>query len=501
MLFQIRNLKVLPQSVVETEQAIFGLDRFTIYPRLVILLKKEEETFLSQWEGEKDQWEGHPILICPANAKHAKLLQTYFPWLCPKPVGLRTSAGLGDRLGLATPGHIQAIRATGEKLMPVLAQQSIREMSRTQRTPEKVLEDAVWGVFAEGWKKGFGSDADHLKTLEDFNACIGAGFNGFTLDPGDHVENEAESLPPDILSFRFETLPWDKLEDSPKDFLRRYRDRTFSMKTTKIRMEEEELAKTLVKYGKAIAQVKEWFYYLKEKMEEKPFDLEISVDETQSPTSPEEHLIVALELSRLGVKWQGLAPRFIGRFEKGVDYIGDLEAFRRDFTRHAAVAQEFGPYKLSLHSGSDKFSIYPIAAEETHGLVHLKTAGTSYLEALRAIVELDPPFFRSIYAFACERYETDRASYHVSAEVAKAPDINKLSEVELLRLLDDFYARQILHVTFGSVVTAQFSDGRFQFRDRMLELLNTHLDLYTEHVKSHFIRHLTPFAEAAQSSS
>lgn len=500
MLLQIKNLKVIPQSVVETENAIFGLDRSTASLRLVILVKKESEQMLSQWEGEREQWEGHPLLVCPANAKHAKHLREYFPWLCPQPVGLRTSAGLGDRLGLATPGHIQAIRATGERLVPVVAQQSIREMSRTQRTPQMVMDDALWGVFAEGWKKGFGSDADHLKTVEDFDACIAAGFNGFTLDPGDHVENEAETLPSEILSTRFEALPWDRLEDSPKDFLRRYRDKTFTVEGGKIRMEEEKVARTAVKYGKAIAQVKEWFYYLTEKMEGKPFDLEISVDETQSPTSPEEHLIVVRELSRLGVKWQGLAPRFIGRFEKGVDYIGDLEVFKKEFTLHASIAREFGPYKLSLHSGSDKFSIYPIAAEATQGLVHLKTAGTSYLEALRTIAELDSMFFRSIYVFACEHYETDRASYHVSAEVKKAPDPEKLSYTALLGLLDDFHARQILHVTFGSVVTAKTPEGGFQFRDRILQLLNTYWERYTEHVKAHFIRHLTPFAEVARSA-
>ena len=80
-----------------------------------------------------------------------------------------------------------------------------------------------------------------------------------------------------------------------------------------------------------------------------------------------------------------LAPRFVGTFEKGVDYIGDRTTFAQDIAVHAAIARSHGPYKLSLHSGSDKFSIYDICAEATHGLVHLKTAGTSYLEALRTI--------------------------------------------------------------------------------------------------------------------
>jgi hypothetical protein len=76
-----------------------------------------------------------------------------------------------------------------------------------------------------------------------------------------------------------------------------------------------------------------------------------------------------------------------------VDYIGDVDAFEADFAIHAAIARHFGPYKLSLHSGSDKYSIYPAAVRQTRGLVHLKTAGTSYLEALHTIAAVDPPFF------------------------------------------------------------------------------------------------------------
>ena len=113
------------------------------------------------------------------------------------------------------------------------------------------------------------------------------------------------------------------------------------------------------------------------------------MDETEEPTSPAEHVYIASELRRLGVKWVSFAPRFVGRFEKGVDYIGDVQAFKDNLAIHAAIARQFGPYKLSLHSGSDKFSIYSIFMEETRGLAHLKTAGTSYLEALRTIAVMD----------------------------------------------------------------------------------------------------------------
>ena len=127
------------------------------------------------------------------------------------------------------------------------------------------------------------------------------------------------------------------------------------------------------------------------------------MDETETPTTPAEHVYFATELRRLGVQWVSLAPRYVGRFEKGVDYIGDLAAFTANFAIHAAIARTLGPYKLSLHSGSDKFSIYEIAARETQGFVHLKTAGTSYLEALRTVAQVQPDVLRDIYAYSLER--------------------------------------------------------------------------------------------------
>ena len=187
-----------------------------------------------------------------------------------------------------------------------------------------------------------------------------------------------------------------------------------------------------------------------------------------------------------------MAPRFIGRFEKGVDYIGDLDDFRASFTEHAAVMRTVGPYKISIHSGSDKFSIYPIVAELTGGLVHLKTAGTSYLEALRAVAKIDPPLFREILDFARGRYETDRATYHVSADVSKVPAAAALQDEQLADLLDDFDAREVLHVTFGSVLTA---DSGEKFKPRMYDALKRQEATHYEILARHLGRHVAPFAK------
>ena len=225
----------------------------------------------------------------------------------------------------------------------------------------------------------------------------------------------------------------------------------------------------------------------------RPFEFEVSVDETQTPTSIAEHYYVAAELKRLGVKWVSLAPRFIGDFEKGVDYIGDLDRFRTEFAQHVAVAQNLGPYKISLHSGSDKFSIYPIAAELAGQLVHLKTAGTSYLEALRAIARVNPPLFREILTFAKERYPTDRATYHVSATVDRVADPKTLTDEQLPDILDQFDTREACHVTFGSVLRNQKPDGSFIFREQFFKTLRENETVYYDILEHHIGKHISPF--------
>ena len=149
----------------------------------------------------------------------------------------------------------------------------------------------------------------------------------------------------------------------------------FAVEHLKVAFDEAVLLRAAAKYGKAVAHVAKMSRHLLKAAGTTPVELEVSVDETDTPTSPAEHYWVASELQRLGVAWVSLAPRFVGRFEKGVDYIGDLGELETDVAAHAAIARHFGPYKLSLHSGSDKFSVYPIAARLAKGLVHLKTAG------------------------------------------------------------------------------------------------------------------------------
>jgi hypothetical protein len=487
VLNDLTQMSVYSRSIGVASKSVFFLGRRDGDKKLGIVSRSAD--IPARFEGQThtasmDKDEVH-LLVGPLSANNAMDLREFLPFLRAKTLGLNKSAGCGDRLGLATPGHIRAISKTG--IVPIFAQQSVRENERTGRTPQQVMDDAMWGVFQEGWRGGFGADADHLKTTHDMDDFAAAGYTFFTIDPGEFVDAGADNAPPEQIREKVEILPWDILESTPADMLRALVDKTIELGDIGLRLDKDKVLRAAAKYGNVVAHTVSMYRYLIEVMHHRPFEFEISVDETDTVTTLAEHVYIAAELKRLGVVWVSLAPRYVGRFEKGVDYIGDLDKFEESFDQHAAVARHYGPYKLSLHSGSDKFSVYPIAARLAGDLIHLKTAGTSYLEALRTIAYYDPVLFRKIMNFAIERYPEDRASYHVSAEISAVPEINTWPDNRLGDLLDDFHAREILHVTYGSVL----NDSRL--RPPFFETLLKNEEAYTEFVEKHFDRHFRLF--------
>jgi hypothetical protein len=466
------TLPILPASRVEQDGTRYALAQTADGNKLLLV------------SGDTSGFSGQPIgsntLLCPRTHANAAALRERLPWLRTVPLGLRTSAGFGDRLGVATPGHVAAVRGTG--VAPIFAQQSVRENTRTGRTPQGVMDDAMWGVFESGWREPWGADADHLKQTTDIPPFADAGYTFFTIDPGDHVDDAAESDDLATLWQKAERLDWATLGSSVEEQRALYL-KPFEMDGLTLEFNEAALAKALAKYGGAVAHTVRMQQQLAASCAGRPFEMEMSVDETGTTTSLHEHFYIASELIRLDVPFISLAPRFVGRFEKGVDYIGDLGELEQNIAGHAAIMRHFGRrYKLSLHTGSDKFGVYPIAMKHTGGLVHLKTAGTSYLEALRVAASAEPVLFRRILDFSRERYETDRKTYHVSAELAKVPAADTLNDAELVRLLDQFDARQVLHVTFGSVLDT--------FGGDIQRLLRDNAATYADYLKRHFDRHL-----------
>jgi tagaturonate epimerase len=157
------------------------------------------------------------------------------------------------------------------------------------------------------------------------------------------------------------------------------------------------------------------------------------------------------------------------------------------------IAEFFGSYKISLHSGSDKFGIYKAIGQLKRGYTHVKTAGTSYLEALKVVAFAEPEEFRKILDFARIEYEKEKHSYHVSADLKNVHSSENYSNEQLLDLFYQNDARQVLHVTFGKVLTITDENNKYIFKNKIYSCLKKNEEIHYNYLISHFKNHLNPF--------
>jgi len=457
----------------------------------VLAWAPDGERWLDGLSGTVTEVGGGRLLIGPADRGNAAALRASVPWLRPRPVEAGPSIGLGDRLGVATPGHVAALRAT-TGIFPVLAQQSARELARTGRSFGDVLDGATFGALATGWSGGFGADADHLKTAEHLDEALAAGFSQVTVDPIDLVPDVPADAPAAVIEGAFGQVPWRDLEDDPASFAERY-PAALDLDSGRLVLPPHGLRAAAARFGPAVVHIVRMSRHLSERVGERVGDrmvgLEVAVDELGHRTTHVDHVYLATELHRLGVRWGSLAPCFVGRFEKGVEYIGDTTEFERDLATHAAIARALGPYKISIHSGSDKYSIYPAAQRVTGGSFHLKTSGTSYLTLLATLSQGEPELLRDVWRVALETYGAARASYWVSAGVERMPRADDLSTADLAGLLVEPGAREILHVTYGAILGPPPAGG---LRDRVLRAAWEQRETYWAGLAEHLGRHLRP---------
>jgi hypothetical protein len=470
------SLTLYETSTTEHEGTIYSLARLTNGHRRLIVAGNNDGFIGIKQNGR---------LVCLLTAKNANALRLRLPWLNPVPLGSQTSFGFGDRIGLATPGHVAALEVVGGNIAPIYAQQSVRENERIGRTPQQVIDDTMWGIFQKGWRGAWGADADHVKEIAHITPFVQAGYTFYTIDPSEHVDNEAQTDDEETLKRKIAILPWHQLETDYDLLFTEYCSSPFALDNVTLKFEEGTLMRALVKYGGALTHTLTLTQEIQRQLNGKPFDLEMSVDETDTPTSTEEHYFIANELLKRDVPVVSLAPRFVGKFQKGVDYIGDLTEFEVEFAKQAAVMRHFDRYKLSIHTGSDKFDIYGLIGQYSNGRVHVKTAGTSYLEALRVISQKDPNLFRKILDLGHERFSQDRKTYFLDCDPENVPTSDQLADSELPALLDDFDARQLLHVTFGSSLDTYGSYLKADLVENEAE--------YEEALVTHFQRHLRPF--------
>ena len=409
----------------------------------------------------------------PLNHENAVMLRTVFPFTAPVRVLRKDrSVGLGDRLGIAAPGHIKLFQQYDA--YPVFAQQSIRELNLTGRTYEDVLDAASFAVFREDFQKGWGADGDHLKTVQDVEYALSLGFTMITLDCSDHIKNNVtESNAPPL----------------PEKYRAKYLGKEFDIgEGIGLRFTEPELQTIAAIYGEAIDFAAGMYNrFLKDGKYEA--DFEISIDETATPTTPLQHYFVARELIDAGVSFATMAPRFCGEFQKGIDYIGDLAQFEKEIKIHAVIARHF-KYKLSIHSGSDKFSVFPSIGRESRGIFHVKTAGTNWLEAMRVIAQVDPALYRAVHNYALVAFDEACKYYHVTTDLSKIPAVDSIADGELPKLFENNDSRQLIHITYGLILGKKNSDGSFAFRDKLYQIWREHEDVYAQALERHIGKHL-----------
>ena len=367
--------------------------------------------------------------------------------------------GTGDRFAHQGRAQLQAIlnaREAGIDVYPVW-NKSNREHSIIKSQPGDVRAEADAAVAALGFRGAYYVDADHigLKTVDAF--IPGSDF--FTLDVADFTGKAAET-------------------DAVGVFLKAVRRYTGSLSIPGIERPFDLTEKTVRgaagKFLLAVQEAGRIYRHIEERKGRDGFVTEISVDETDAPQSPVELFLILAMIAEEHIPIQTIAPKFTGRFNKGVDYVGDLAQFEKEFDEDLSVIafaiREFGladTLKLSVHSGSDKFSIYPIInrlIKKHNAGLHVKTAGTNWLEEVIGLAESGDEglqLVKEIYAKAREHYAELVAPYSTVIDIdpAKLPDpksvmgwsssqyADALRHVESSPHYDPNF-RQLLHVGF-----------------------------------------------------
>lgn len=418
--------------------------------------------------------------------------------LCPEGIVMPTlprfSFGVGDRFAHEAEAQLAAfeqLAAAGVIVAPVW-NKSHREHSFIGSTPASVREAAAAAVAATGWAHPWFVDADHIR-LETVAGYL-ASSDFFTIDVADSIGQPAA-------------------DDEVRAFAARHPElgKPLSIPgiTKVFRLSEESTAKIAAKYLRACRQAGEIYRQIVADKGENVV-IEVSMDETDEPQTPPELLVILTLLAEEKISLQTIAPKFTGRFNKGVDYVGDLGQFEQEFSDDVAVcafaATEYGlpdTLKLSVHSGSDKFSLYPVIRRVTAATgagVHLKTAGTTWLEELIGLAEAGGDglqLVRDVYAYALEHRDELCGPYATVIDIdpaglPSAAAFNTLSGPDTAAAIrhvpnDPRFnpnVRQLLHIAFK--VAAQ--EG-----DRYLGLLREHRAIVAEQVTTNlFERHLRP---------
>ena len=408
------------------------------------------------------------------------------------------SFGMGDRFAQQAAAQLRACQLaaqSGVDVVPVW-NKSNREHTFIGSEPQSVLDAAKAAVERLGWTAPWHVDADHirLETVDRFVPCS----DFFTIDVADSIGRAAPA------------------EDRAA-FVERHPELVGTVRlegvTHPFELTRTGLERITEKYMLAVQDAGRIYRHVAAAKGEGNFIAEVSMDETDAPQTPPELLVILALLADEQIRVQTIAPKFTGRFNKGVDYVGDLVQFEREFNEDLAViAHAVSRYglpanlKLSVHSGSDKFSLYPIirrALRRTGAGVHVKTAGTTWLEEVIGLSEAGGEgleLVRDMYGYAlshvdelCAPYasviDIDRTQLPAAAVVANWFGARMANAVRHIPGHPEFNAniRQLLHVSFK--LAAQKGDAYLELlrRNEAIVAKNVTENLFDRHLKPLFL--------------
>lgn len=403
--------------------------------------------------------------------------------------------GVGDRFAHQAGAQLRAFEQLAEDGVDVTPvwNKSNREHSFVGSEPQSVYDAAKAAVDGRGWSKSWHIDADHIQldTVAAFLPCS----DFFTIDVADSIGKAAS-------------------DEEVQAFVNKHPELVGTLEitglSTPMSITRRDVEAVAEQYLLAVKEAGEIYRHIANERGEDNVIAEISMDETDSPQTPPELLIILTAIADENVPIQTIAPKFTGRFNKGVDYVGDLKQFEQEFNDDVAViahaVKTYGlpnTLKLSVHSGSDKFSLYPIIHEclkRTGAGLHLKTAGTTWLEEIIGLSEAGGDglsLAKEIYAYALEHVDEFCAPYAsvIDIDAAKLPTADTVngwsgpelaSAVRHLQGNENFnsHMRQLVHVSFK--VAAKHGQ-------RYLDLLKANEEIVGREVtKNIYERHLCP---------
>jgi len=408
------------------------------------------------------------------------------------------SFGIGDRFGREGKAQLQAVikaKSQGVDIVPVW-NKSHREHSIVKTEPADVRIEADDAVKMMGWAGSYYVDADHIG-LKNVDLFIESS-DFFTLDVADFIGESAN-------------------EGNVKEFVDKYKKYTGALSIDGIEesfdITKEQIEHITRKYLLAVKEAGKIYRHIEAAKGAGNFIAEVSMDETDAPQSPVEMLFILGAIAEEGIAAQTIAPKFTGRFNKGVDYVGDVGQFAAEFEADLAViafaVREFGlptNLKLSIHSGSDKFSIYePIrkAKKKFDAGLHLKTAGTTWLEELIGLAVAGGDgleMSKQIYAKALERFDELCGPYATVIDIDKdklptPQEVNAWNSKQFADALRhdqscsdyNLHFRQLLHV--GYKIAAELGDDYLNALKKHEQVVaeNVMENIYDRHIKRVFV--------------